>query len=256
MFAILKLNIEINMDIKEELVLLAELGLIEQKITEAQDKLKSLPKQAELVAQKAKLTKSEKDKKDLIFQTLQIERRKKDQELQNDKSNLRKWEERADKIKGEREYTALMSEIGAHKRSITQKEAEIIEINKQTNLINDEVAKLSEQASLTQQDADKEYSLISESMAKNQQIVEQLESNKQKFLEKLPRDLTLKYSRIADRKQGKAIAFIKKEVCQSCRRMVPPELSMKIKASEIIEQCPSCHRILVADELVFKAVKE
>ena len=110
------------MIVREQLVLLSQLGLKDLQLKELREKLKSIPQKANEV--KSKAADASIRAESLKAQNIQTELRKKhlDLEIQTEKGNLRKWEARADKIKGEREYTTLMSEIGSQKRPRTYRQ--------------------------------------------------------------------------------------------------------------------------------------
>ncbi len=62
----------------------------------------------------------------------------------------------------------------------------------------------------------------------------------------LPAPLAKRYVQIAERRAGQGIALLAKDVCGACKRILPPELCNRILKGEIIETCPSCHRLLVS----------
>src|SRR5258708_5110267 len=116
------------MDTKEQLTVLSEICRLDLKIINNREKLNRLNKEsseskAAAIDLESTIVKIVHDKEELLKR-----RRILDEKLQVEKANLRKWEARAEKIKGEREYTALMSEIGAQKRTLVGVEAEIADV--------------------------------------------------------------------------------------------------------------------------------
>ena len=57
------------------------------------------------------------------------------------------------------------------------------------------------------------------------------------------RDLAL-YESLLLSKAGKAIAKIERAACQGCRINLPITVQLRVRADQIISQCPSCSRIL------------
>src|SRR3989338_2452588 len=114
--------------IREQLAQLSELGKRDFGIRELKERRKTLPKKAN----EAKDAASDAEIKETILKTnlkdLELKRSQLDLEIQIEKSNLRKWEARADKIKAEREYTTLMSEIGSQKKAISDLETQILQV--------------------------------------------------------------------------------------------------------------------------------
>lgn len=47
-------------------------------------------------------------------------------------------------------------------------------------------------------------------------------------------------------KQGRAVARIERAACQGCRLTLPTHIVQRVRAGDILVQCPSCERILVS----------
>ncbi|MDA0713318.1 MAG: hypothetical protein O2897_04965, partial [bacterium] len=124
------------MNVRDQLICLAELGLADQQRKDLKDKQKKISQKAD-VAQKQSIDLAQKNQAlELKRNELLLRRKKLDGEMQLEKSNLRKWELRADKIKGEREYSALISEIGTLKRVISNQETSILEVMEEQEILD------------------------------------------------------------------------------------------------------------------------
>jgi predicted nucleic acid-binding Zn-ribbon protein len=234
------------MDTKEQLLILLEICRQDQKIFQNKEKLAKLNvenKQAidaattlqgilnEVSGRKAELLK---------------QRKVLDEKLQTEKANLRKWEARAEKIKGEREYTALMSEIGAQKRTITGLEIQINEVTDELKSSEEKLKKTTTAHEEKQESAERAFQSVKELLGDEQELLEKNQIARAALLDKIPPSLKLKYERIYEKRSQQGVAFLKDSICQSCMRMVPQELYIRVAKGEVIEQCPSCQRILVA----------
>lgn len=60
-----------------------------------------------------------------------------------------------------------------------------------------------------------------------------------------PKYLSL-YQRIADARGGIAVVRVRGTSCSGCHMILPPQFVSELARSSVIEQCPSCKRILVA----------
>jgi uncharacterized protein len=235
------------MDTKKQLTIMSEVCRQDLKIISNREKLNRLNlenKEATDAATKLEGAISEltNTKADLLKK-----RRTLDDKLQLEKANLRKWETRAEKIKGEREYTALMSEIGAQKRTITGIELQINEVSEELKSGEEKLKKAGGAHEEKTQSAERAYNSVKELLTDEQGQLQKNEAVREALLEKIPKVLRLKYERIYEKRSQQGIAFLKDSICQACMRMVPPELFIRVMKGEIIEQCPSCQRILVAD---------
>lgn len=235
------------MDIKEQLVILSEICRQDLQIIHAREKLNRLNRESKDAESAA--SELEKAIESIGANNAELLKRRRllDEKLQLEKANLRKWESRAEKIKGEREYTALMSEIGAQKRTITGVEAEIAEVTSELKSGDEKLSKTSGAHEQKLQSASRAYESVRELLGEEQKELSSKESARRELLEKLPKVLQVKYERVYERRAQQGIAFLKKGICQACMRTVPHELFNRVCKGEVIEQCPSCQRLVVAD---------
>lgn len=56
------------------------------------------------------------------------------------------------------------------------------------------------------------------------------------------------YGRLLVMKQGRAVARMERAVCQGCRINLPLTIQQRVRANQQLVQCPSCRRILFADQ--------
>jgi predicted nucleic acid-binding Zn-ribbon protein len=233
------------MDIKEELNVLIEICRQDLKLVESRNELARLNKESAQAEKGASELDTEIEKIKLAKAETLKRKKTLDERLQLEKANLRKWEGRAEKIKGEREYTALMSEISTQKRSIFGIEAEMSEVNEELKKSDEKLNKASNACEEKRNRASSAHSSVKELLDEEESRMQEHRRVKEALLASLSKPLQARYTRIFVRKGDQAIAILKNEVCQACMRLVPPELYLRIFKGEVIEQCPSCQRILV-----------
>lgn len=233
------------MEIAEQLVLLAELNRVENKIREKKLELEARPADAKAAQEKADAIKSELDALDKQrFDTERLKRQA-EQDTAMEKDNLRKWQARADNIRGEREHAALNSEIGGLKRRITHLENDQLELmQKMEDIEQATVPKMEEHEAATT-GAKEEWAKVEDDLARLKREIDEQEGVRQKMLEKLPDTLVARYNKIAEQRKGVGVAIIKGELCSQCRRTLPPQLCLQVYKGVVMETCPSCQRILV-----------
>ncbi len=56
------------------------------------------------------------------------------------------------------------------------------------------------------------------------------------------------YNRLLVMKQGKAVARMERALCQGCRINLPMTIQQRVRANQVLVQCPSCRRILFSDQ--------
>lgn len=244
------------MNVRDQLICLADLGLADQQRKDLKDKQKKISQKAD-VAQKQSIDLAQKNQALELKKNELLSRRKKlDSEMQLEKGNLRKWELRADKIKGEREYSALISEIGSLKRVISNLETSILEVMEEQETLDKRYSGVKSNLDKAEKEHAHEWELIKDELSQIDAQVLEFNESRQHLTVKLPANLLKRYEQISSKRGDVGVAWIEKQICQACSRILPPELFLRVAKGEVLEQCPSCQRLLVAKELLPSVVKE
>lgn len=233
------------MNVKEQLVSLSHLGKADLKLKELKEKQKSVPAKANAAKDQALDAKLRAEKLKAEYQALELKRKQLELDTQTERTNLRKWEARASQIKGEREYTTLMSEIGSQKKVISKLEDQGLELLEQQETLKKTLDSTNAQKANFEQAYETEWALVKDSLDALDTEFKQAAGEHDASIAALPAPLAKRYAQIAERRAGQGIALLTKDVCGACKRILPPELCNRIAKGEIIETCPSCHRLLV-----------
>ena len=181
---------------------------------------------------------------DFVF--LLGERRQLERSLAEEKDKLRKWQARAEQIRKEREYTALMSEIGGQKRLINDLEDQILEKMQTLEETEPPLHEAEDKLKEAKDTAASAWAAINEELNDRKTKLATLTETRNGLLEVLPNDLVTRYTRIA-KNRGNAISMVKNEVCSQCRYKLPPHTGRQIYKGQAIETCPSCQRLMVSE---------
>jgi predicted nucleic acid-binding Zn-ribbon protein len=238
----------VTMTITEQLTLLAELARVELKLKTQKERLEAIPKavrDAEAVA-----AQTEKKLTDLETKFLEIEkeRRAMESQLAAERDQLKKWNARLDKIRDEREHGALMSEISTQKRSIGHLENDILEKMEVQETLEGEVKAQTSARDKANAHAKEEHEKVKDDLAVVEGEIAVSDVARASLVAKLPEVLVKRYQRIAA-SRGQGVAILTKETCNACKRTIPPQLALQVYKGAIIEQCPSCSRILVHEAM-------
>jgi predicted nucleic acid-binding Zn-ribbon protein len=236
------------MEIPEQLTLLAELSAVEAKRKAALAVVESLPAEAEKAKEEAVAKREVHTEHDRRRHEIEMARRSLESDLNAEKDKLRKWETRADTIRGEREHAALLSEIGAQRRSISRHENDVLERMQELEDVNAALAEAGEAADAAELAAEEEWEKVAADVKAAQAEADGFTKQRDALSEKLPPPVMKRYHRIAER-YGNAIAIIRGEACTTCHTSMPPQLVVQIYKGELLETCPSCQRILVHEAM-------
>ncbi len=236
--------------IAEQLVLLAELANVDAKHRAISDKLEMLPAAAKKADAAVAALKKQADDADARKDAADRAKKQVEGEIQDEKLKIKRWEARAHEIRGEREHAALLSEINTAKRVIHRLEDTQLEhmevIEAQTGAATQAMAKL-ETASA---EAKEEWQKVEGDLATLRGEGDVLDAARKALLEKLPAPLVKRYDTIAAKRHGVGVSVISGEVCSMCKRTLPPQLCIQVRKGAVLEQCPSCSRLLVHEEMM------
>ena len=162
----------------------------------------------------------------------------------NDK--LKKNQERlySGRVRNPKELTGLHEEAGALRRRRSELEDDQLEL---MIVIEDQEAELAErQARLRQIESnwrEEQAGLLAEKERLEQQLAD-LDQECQQIRDRIPAaDLRL-YDDLRQQQGGKAVALLKRGICQGCGVDVPTSLARSVERGEGMSFCPICNRLL------------
>lgn len=237
------------MDIRQDIHTLSELGLLDQKIISLDLRIKSLPEKANELTEKAKKLRKKltplTDEKTAKAQQKRIL----ESSIQLDKATIKQWENRANNLTGEREISALTSEIRGQKKRIYDNESEVLAIMEVIEDLDVKINSLEAKIKSTEALSQSETDFVKGELDEKTATLNELIAAKEKLLVQLSPSIKSRYTRVAERREGVGIALLTRAVCSCCQRTLPYEMFNRVIRSEMIEYCPSCSRILVANAL-------
>jgi len=230
--------------LNEEIKQLTELQVIDLEIAKFD---------AEISAEQAALAKREKafNERQSSIEELQekieaaeAQRRAIEAELADDLNRIKERQAKMMQVQTNREYQSLLKEIEDGKKSIKDKEEEIVRIMEASEA-NAKI--MAEQESLIE---DEKKALAAES-TKAQKHAQEVEGKKAKIVvkrEAMAKDIKTsalrKYDMLRTRRNGKAVVGVANGVCQGCFMSIPPQHFNDIMKGDRILNCPTCQRIL------------
>lgn len=244
------------MEIAAQLVQLAELSNIEAKIRTHRDRLETVPKLAKDAELAYEGKCAEYDDVDRKRFAVEKEQKTKERELQAEREHLKKWNVRLDKIRDEREHTALQSEIGGLKRTIRRLENQILECMQEQEDIGKGLTAAQEAKDAAKEHSSSEWAKVQDEVKSLTAEVETLEKSRDAAISVLPDATVKRYQKIAAVRQGAGVALVTGETCSKCHTVLPPQLCLQVWKGIILEGCPSCSRILVHEEMTRSTTAE
>jgi predicted nucleic acid-binding Zn-ribbon protein len=175
---------------------------------------------------------------------LDRQRRQLEAEISREQYNLQKAQRKLLEVKTNKEYAAMLSEIEACKRKISEYEDTVLQSMELTELHRQQWQELDRQTAEEERKLaegrrqnEAELAVLQKVLAERRQQCEEAMSQ----LDHAVRDLFL---RLLDLRRGLAVVGIKDGACQGCFVTLPPQLIQDVRRNDRIITCSYCHRIL------------
>jgi predicted nucleic acid-binding Zn-ribbon protein len=164
-------------------------------------------------------------------------------DVRNMNQQLEHSREKLSRARTEREANAAQRELEELRKLIRDREDEITKLTTSLDASQQQIdATEGEHKKLVDDLAAREGD-ISSKLGDAQTRVSEKETERAGALKPLPPVLYRRYEMIRQ-KRGTAIAKTTDGTCNACHMALPPQLFHRLRREPILEQCPSCHRII------------
>ena len=180
-----------------------------------------------------------------LLADLERQKRTLEQNIQDEKEKVKKWEARLAEQRSTREYAALAREIDIAKKANQTMADELVELGK-TIVLQRETVKTKDQEFAAKQDqlAGRINDLRSKMQASEGQVKE-LEAKRTQVAGSVDATLLRRYDTIRKKKLPAMVA-VKDGTCAGCNMNVPPQQYNALCVSLGTDVCPSCNRMIYA----------
>lgn len=214
----------------------AEVKALEEQLAEERSTLGSLKESLKKLEERLEVDRAATSAADKLRQEQQ-------QDIRTMSTQIEHSREKLNRSRTEREIQAAQRELEELRKLIRDREVEIQRIDTDTAPVREQLqASDAEHKSLTEELASKEGEI--------QAKLSQLESDRAErsggrdaVVKRIPPQLYRRYEMIRGRR-GTAIAKTSDGTCNKCNMALPPQLYHRLRREPLIEQCPSCNRLI------------
>lgn len=168
-------------------------------------------------------------------------RRELDQNEENDRA--RKYDARLKDLKTNREYQALLREIGFAKKAANELHDEVARLDGEIQTREDALTEAktayeakADEAAAKRKEVDKALKEVEKSFTAESKRRDEL-------LAEIPKDLLSRY-KLVRKRTNLVVVNAKSGACQGCFMSLPPQLFNQVRRGDTLYTCPNCHRIL------------
>ena len=175
-----------------------------------------------------------------------------DEQVASFAEQLKKSEAKRKAVKGQHEYTALLTEVDHAQREIRSREDELLQVEETLARAKSEEAALAATSGQEEAGYEEQMSEWRAEQAKLAAEVEVAEKAAAQIRATIEKRLLATFDRIAKMRAGVAVARVamvasQTAACSSCNVRLRPQLLSDLRLSREILQCESCKRILYWD---------
>ena len=179
----------------------------------------------------------------------QKDRRKFEMELQDLETQLKKYNSQLMQVKTNDEYKAMQHEIAGVKDKIGGVEERILALMEEAEHSDRRVKEDETQVEALKKEADSQKAVVLAEQRGVEQEAARVAAQREGARSALSQSVLDLFNRIAQGRNGVALARAREERCQECNVRIRPQIFQEIKRNDRLIQCDSCRRILyyVAD---------
>lgn len=229
---------------REQIKLLAQLQKLDREIQKLEKDIAAAPE--EIIILKGIVSQREKSLEEARgkLEDMEKERRHKERELSAKEGPLSKYQSQLYEVKTNREYSALMVEIGNLKQENLELENEILALMEREDGLRrmmegekEELRRGRGRLAEEERKNEERVSILREELGKGQ-------GGREGQVEKIESGLLSRYEKVRKGKGGLALVPVQAEVCQGCFTKLPPQVINEIMQARQMVTCERCSRIL------------
>jgi predicted nucleic acid-binding Zn-ribbon protein len=180
--------------------------------------------------------------------TVQKEIDRKELDLKTNEGEITKYKVQLNSIKTNKEYSALISEIGSKKADMSILEDEILDTMSRLEITNQGYVKATEDLRDEEERLKNLINSVGADIKEADIEIEKIKNEQKKYIDLLDEHSLKNYNRLSNIKGGKAIVPVIGNVCGGCSMNVTAQTLNELMGGEDLVFCRSCSRILYLDE--------
>ena len=237
-----------------QLQCLIELQKNDNEINELERSKAAIPQQIESGATGLQGKKSQLKETEDVLVELQKKRKDLEMEVAAGNDHIAKTKTKLPAVKTNKEYTAILTEVGAIEGKILALEDKELEL---MGVLEEKEKELPPIKILCKEEEEKfnAYKLKKQAEAeRTEKELEVIRARRSELAKTLDANLLEQYNKVSKARGGLAVVTIHEKTCQGCHQHILPQQVIDVKVGETIVHCEQCSRILYSKEKTKTAV--
>jgi len=233
-----------SIDVAQQTEILIRLQGIDLQIyrlkAEAEEKPKDIARLKDSLECKKADIKQAEDK----LKVLQLKHKEKEVVLGSKEAEIKKLEGQLYQIKTNKEYTAMINEIGSRKADNSLLEEEIINLMDSVDHAKAVLVGEREKFGQESKKIEEQIKEVEKDISDIKSRISEFDKNRQELLPSLDSKLLTEYERILSGRNGQALAHVVNGACGGCHMQLPAQVINEIRIKQCIMRCENCQRML------------
>lgn len=234
--------------VKEQIELLIKLQVMDGEIYALETEKKDAPEKIKAIEDNLQTKKTGIKEAEENLKSLQVKLKEKEITLQQKEEQIKKLQGQLYLIKTNKEYTAMLTEVGGIKADNSIIEEEVIKMMDETDAGKKKIAEEKELFKKEEANAQKEKGVINNRVKEIDVRLSELFAKRENVTPGIEKQNLARYERVLKNKEGLGLVSIVDGACGGCHMNLPPQVISDTKLRENIITCGSCSRILYMDD--------
>ncbi len=242
------------MSIKEQIEGLQILNVLDAEILKLKAAEKKFPEALAAFDDRLQSIKTKTDVVRLQVEELECRSKSLEESIAGERSQIKQWEGRLVEQSTPEGYIALAREIDIAKKTVATSEENLSAIASELTVARQKYAAAQEQMTRESEEIAAQKAAKRKEIKKHEELMSAKTAERTAARTKVDASLLARYEE-ACRHAGNGLAAVGKAgTCRGCNMRIRPQLLNILRAS-VIGECPSCHRLIYAEELLQPPVK-
>ena len=227
---------------------LVKLQEVDSSIQSIQELQGDLPKNVEELKSNLSFITNEISNAEKRLQEIEIETRKIQTLQEQSKEKISNLQEQVYKVKSNREYDALMSEIDHLKNELSDNELKELELSDEKDTLSNNLNENKSENDIISEKLNKQKTSLDKSIIETKEELNNLNSKRENIISAISEQHLGLYDRIRNARVGTAVVPVKNQSCGGCHSKIPSQLEVYIRDGNKLTQCNVCRQILYWDD--------
>jgi len=214
----------------------AELKVLDEQLSQERSTLQALKGNLAKLEEKLKVDRAHVGGLDKTRSDFVTEVRTMMQQLEHSRDKL-------NRSRNERESNAAQRELEELRKLVRDREEEIGKLTTEGDGHRQQIAATEEEAQRLRDELGSREGDINSKLREIEERRGERQTTREVAVKKLPPALYRKYDQIRS-KRGAGIAQTSDGTCKACNMSLPPQMFHRLRREPVLDQCPSCHRII------------